>query len=624
MRPDPEYVYSFAERMRTEWGNQQKLDDAQLSYINYQNLIDTFKPKEGGNPSVKGFRSGIGGLIVKEDAALLTGTPGIHVNVPTEDEKDKRHASELLEPWLTGAWKLSQQAGQVWDRKPLSLRSIGRSWDNIYPFPKLWKNSEYDGLVQEYRSASEAEDSEKASHFEREIQKFKRDRFPIRWRHVDPRQTWTVFNGEIWLPEVVEIRKMTKDQLKAEFGDDSIGEYGDKKYAGSHECDVYEYADWEWCLTVIGGSNAGNAGILREFEHSLGMSPYDLCEAELLPDNDNKWRWAGALFYAQSMIDTFDELMSDLRENHRDNTRTATVIRVDPEREDDPKNVGRPPQLKIEPGGQLTIWKTEEVLLAPVPQLNPQSIQLLQEVKQLVYQNMIRPVERGEAKSGTSQNQFVTAVQIAEREFDPSMRALVRSAENTCKRFMRSVQSLNKQFPGDPDKVALFGEWKTKSGKKEGVIEVGPDDVRGWENAVQCRLSRAIPIDRNLILNQAVLETNLQLAEETILEETLGYENPYDQIRKRRRSQMAEAMFQTVVLPAGVQWAQGQLLAPTPGELQQVQQQLPGASPDLQAFAQQLGMVPGGILQAAANERRAGVPQVPQVPQEAVTAGGEY
>ena len=104
----------------------------------------------------------------------------------------------------------------------------------------------------------------------------------------------------------------------------------------------------------------------------------------------------------------------------------------------------------------------------------------------------------------------------------------------------------------------------------------------------------------------------------------MGYENPQAEIRKRRRGMLAEAFFQGVVMPAGLQWAQGALLAPNPAELQQVQQQLPGASPDLQAFAQQMGMVPGGILQGAANERRTGVPQVPQVPQEAVTAGGQY
>lgn len=614
-KPTPQYVHDFGSRMRTQWSNQNVLDDALLSFLNYRNPVDVNK-QDGG--TVRGFRSGIGGIIVKEDAALMTVTPGIHVNIPTNDEKDKHFASETLEPWLGGAWKLSQQAGQVWDRLPQDLRGIGRCWSNVYPSPRLWYDDEYNALVKAWKDGKEGA--------EKEIQAFKRDRFPIRWRYVSPRNTWTYFDSEVWLPEVIELRKMTRTEVASAFPDADI-EIGAK---GSEPIDVYEYANHQWCMTVLGDNNAPQ--LLREFHHKMGVNPYEMAEAELLPDNDKGWRWAGSLFYAQSMIETFDEIMADLRENHRDNTRTQLVVKQDPNmHESDPKSGGRPEPIKVGPGlPPAQLWTTESIELAPVPQINPQSITLLQEIKQLVYQNMIRPVERGEAKSGTSQNQFVTSVQVAEREFDPSMRALSRFAEGICRRFLRSVNSLSMGYEDFPDKVALFAEWP-----KNGVIEIGPKEIRGWEYAIQCRMSRAIPIDKTVLDNQALMEKNLGLAPEYWMENTLGIENPQQQQQNSRRSQMADAIFQQVVMPAAIQWAQAQMFAPTPVEQAQLQQQLTGASPDLAAFAEMQGMggnplagpplgseqIPGGVLQGAANERRAGSPQTPQQPTEVVGGG---
>ena len=608
--PDAESVRNLAEALKTDWGRQSTLDNAMLSYLLVQNKQDVNKP----NPdSVKGFRSGIGGLIVKEDAALLTVTPGLHMNVPTDDEDDKTHAS-LLENWGAGAWKASQQAGQVWYRKPQDLRGLGRAWSNVYPNPRLWGTPEYEKLLEAYRTAVDGKDPEEIKAAEKAIALFKRDRWPIRWRYVAPRQTWTTFTGDMWLPEVVEIRKMTRLQLETEYGKEKLpAEYYGSGMTSGTAIDVYEYANHEYCAVVIGSKKEPK--IAHEYRHSLGMSPYILCEAELLPDNDSGWRWAGALFYAQDMIDTFDGVLADLVENHRDNTRTPLLIKLNRDTYDeDVKVAGRPKQIELKPGSQHTMWTDEGVELAPVPQINAQSIQLLQEMKQLIYQSMIRPVERGEAKSGTSQNQFVTAVQIAEREFDPSMKALNLAAENFGKLAFRCVLSLNKEWPDYPDKVAVFVE--------KGLIEVGPKDVIGWENGWQGVGSRAIPIDRNLILAQAQSEKALGIAPETWMEATLGYQDPQGEMRKARRAQLADAMFQSVVLPAAIQWAQQQALQPTQGELGQVQQMLPQASPGLQQFAAGSGIagteVPPGVLQAQANVGRTGVPQIPQTPTEMV------
>lgn len=627
--PDAERIQDLAVALDDDWGNQQVLDEVMLSYMLLTNSVDSNKPTDTMQNGVKGFRGGLGGMVVKEDAALLTVTPGLHINVPTEDVKDREHSS-LLESWMAGAWKLSQMNGQVWFRKPTDLRGLGRAWSNVYPHPSLWTSKEYDAIVREW--ADSADDPERRKAAEKKVQEWKRDRWPIRWRYVRPRGTWpSSFESQVWLPEVVEIRKMRRRDIEAEFGEEKLaGEY--QHFSASAEIDVYEWANHDWCATVIAGEKDAPT-IARKYEHGLGMSPYVLAEAELLPDNDNGWRWAGALFHAQSMLETFDELMADLRENHRDNTRTPLLMFVDKEDYDEDAKVGgRPEQIKLEPGGKHTFWLGEKVELAPVPQINPQSIALLQEVKQLIFQNMIRPIERGEAKSGTSQNQFVTAVQIAEREFDPSMKALTQAAENVAKLHFRAVLSLNKRFPDRPDKVAVFPQMGSK---QKGVIEVGPDDVRGWENAIQARASRAIPIDRNIQVATAQGEMQLGLDPPYVYETTLGIENPEARIRASRRHRLLEATFQAATEETLAR-AQQKLNAATPADLQRVQELFAGASPDLQAALMQeipelAAMVqgapapteqaipqPGDVNQSLANVRRTGTAQEPQLPDEAV------
>src|SRR3990167_1082270 len=92
-------------------------------------------------------------------------------------------------------------------------------------------------------------------------------------------------------------------------------------------------------------------------------------------------------------------------------------------------------------------WVGEDVKPIQLPPLNPQSIALLRFTYNLIQQSMIRPVERGEAKSGTSQNQFATAVQISERSFGPSMKAMNGAAEGFARLAFACVERLDEPVP---------------------------------------------------------------------------------------------------------------------------------------------------------------------------------
>lgn len=595
-----EYVHKFAKRMESQWAKQSSQDQIFLDLDQRKNRFTIAVGKDIVQATA--LRSGIPGTLVDEDAALITVTPFAHVNPPTDSESDRRHASEVLEPWLQAGLKRSQQ-GPVWNRGPRSMRCIGRAWFFVSQDAPTWyDNDEYKNLLEDYEKSGD----------DKKIKDFKRDHWPIRWRYVDARNTWSYFEGRHWLPEVVEIKELTKLQVGDLYPGKLPPEY--EKSHDSRKIKVIEYANHKVCKTVICGNKAEDATEVYSWEHGLGMNPYVLMEAELMSENDDGLRWKPAMYHAIDLIETFDQLLSDLRQNHIENTRTPLLQVVDPEfADEDVKVASTPPTETWEPGGTYGVWKGSEPMLAPVPQINQQSIFLIDTVRQAIRENAMRPIERGEAKAGQSNNLFVTAVQIAEREFDPSMQAITEAWEQVCKLHFRAVLALNRQYPDKPDKVAVFGEFKSKDGKnKKSIVEVGPDDVRGWENAIQAVASRAIPMDRNQQVSVGQGLANLRVPYSIIQEQELGYENTDSVSRQFRREALVNAAFDQVAIPAVVARATAVIASPSSEQQQQMAQQFPEAPQPMQDVLEQFGQAPGNVRQSMSNTRRAGVFQAPQ------------
>jgi len=591
--------------MEDRWRDQSILDELHLSFLLNRNELTVATSNNAR--SVESVRSNIAGFIVRQDAAILSVFPGIHVNVPKDDPDEQRFADSVLEPWLRGMWDRSQEAGKVWARWPRDLRGLGRAWGFVSPIPKVLVDEDYKQWVADLQDET---DPEARKALQKNIKMFKQDRCPIRWRYVDPRTCWSTFDGPNRLPQVIELRKMTYDEINEEYPDADLSEFRE----GQRDIEVYEWANWNWCATVL-KTKAGQ--ILNKYEHKLGMNPYVLVEADLLWTSDRNERWESALFGATSTIKQFDTVLSDMAQNHHEWTRAPIVVKHDVEAEmPDEKTAGRPEKLDYGPGKQVDIWNTEDIELGPVQEVNQQSITFASMLRDLAQQTMFSPVEQGMFKSGTSNNLGTTSTQLAEREFQPSVQGLEAAAQDVCKLFMRSVKSINKEYPDYPDEVYVYG----KMG--QGVIGVTPKQLEGWEPAVQCRISRAIPQDGNMQLIVAQGKVGLGVSKKQVLEEDLGYENPQrvlDQGWDERLDEGLEAQDQQAVLAlSGQMWAQ-----PSQDQLDELQKLFPNASASIQQAVGQLMQTGQGQNngQSQANVGRTGVPQMPQSPQEQVLPG---
>lgn len=605
--PNAEDVTKLWEHFKKKWDQQNILDDAMLEYAMLKNPADVAKQKDGGKQGVKGLRAGFGHTLVKERAQIMTVTPSVHVANPEPLNPKLEAHSSLLEAWLIAAMKRSQQAGNVDDKQKFDLALHGRYWDSVLPHPHLWADTDMEDLV---KKMNDEDDEEKIKGYDSRIKRKKANVFPIRTVYVPPRGTYTTFAPEYWLPEVIEHRQMLCRDIRDRWGEDALPKplRDNESEDGTTKTDILIWANWCYASVIIPHNEDPKIATKATYHHDFGRSPYGLCEADLAPDNDLGIRWLGVLYGARYQLDAIDEILSDWREQHRDNARNPRIFYIDPRMrrgQDDPLVSARGKTVDIKDG--MVLFVGEKLELGPVPVLNEQTPQLLDRVMGLLNQTQIRDVLRGETLSGQSQNTVTTSLQIAERELSPSMRAIAAHHEDKAERHLLSVKSIGESVP-------IMGA--IKGAKKDSLIEANPEDAE-WAFAVQCGASNAIPIDGNLEAAQAERWLKMGISKDTTFTGVLHIEDPQGEDDKSHQEMMQAAAWEQVIIPAAIQKLQSAGNQITPEQAMQIQQLLQSASPDLVAFLNgeqpqpTNGATPGGGTEAG-NMRREAIPQTPQ------------
>ena len=601
-----EEITALWERYKTRYSKQDTHDDLMTSYLLMQNAVDSDKDPNSKS-AVKGFRSGLGGMLVEQDASLLISGPQIHFQPPDpEDEDDKKKIDSVLEPWAKGAWQRSQQSMEVWRFLSRPLIALSRAWDNVLPHPHLWSGTAVSEIVERLKSSKDHKDRTK---LERQIKAAKTNIWPIRWTMVPTRKTYTDYRSVYHLPEVIESRMMTAAAIVDLWGEDALpGPLKDRKTGipgfrkeDTSEIPVIVWANHQHSAVVIPHSE--DPKLVAPFEHGFGRSPYECAIDKVLLDNDLGIMFPGALFYVSNIIDAYDELLSDYRELHRDHARTERVVKVGRLTYDASQlKDGRPVKITIEDG--MTLFDDESVDLIPLPVIGEEKYAYLGKLQEQIREAQRSGVLRGEIKSGTSQNAFTTAYQVAERELEPATKALAFIGTAAVERFFLSVKKLD-------EPVAIFTE--------KGLVEVEADDVE-WVPAIKLLIGRAIPIDLSILADIATRLQALGLSPETWMG-ALNLENVGQELRMSELAQLRAVIFTEIVIPATLQRLQ-QPDPFTPEQVTEIEGLLGGASPDLSQFLESTvgEQLPGPIRQVMANQARQGIPQAPQRPQE-VTGG---
>lgn len=617
--PDAEYIQKFAEDKRTEFGQQAMLDKEIYDIYLRMERQDVYRPARSNGVNIKGIRTGFAGIAVEQNAAALSGAVAWTVAHRSTKPDDVAHADGKLEPFLN-ALPSASATGEVLFTQIRDLDLGGRGWSQFTCLPRLWAENDFRDLLERYIKSTEenqkrveaGKDNEKIreeiKHLEEEIAAYKKSNFPLRWRTVDYRTTWPQRSDERYLPEVVEIRQMTKRQIVAEYGEGALpGDYAESD--AMTKIEVLAYSNWVWSAVCIGSRE--DPKIAQIWDHNAGMSPYVFMEVNVQPHNDRGIVWLPRLFHFKDMLEAENELLTQARDIVRRESETDYQLTLDPIR-NDAKIAGNPGSVEISDKDGITrLWKGEAFTLIPTPILNPEHTKLLDRVHDYNTQFVLNPVRRGELLSGTSATAFDVAKSTAKESLGPYRKAIEHGLTHMGKLAFRYIPRLNEEFPDSPDPLVVVDP-------DYGEISVTPKDVRGQEPYIGVRIGDTGPVSENQKMDLALKMKSLKIDDATILSK-LGFENAQEIIQLWERDQIRAQFMQATA--AAIQQQAGQMAQQT-------------ASPDMANLAAEIqNMDPAAILamaqngspealvalgrmrQAASNSARMGVPQEMQTPE---------
>ncbi len=485
---DAAEINALATELESQYSNQRNLDNLVLSQLLQTHVIEVPKDPKKPQPSgPKSIGSGFAARIVNEDVSFLSAEPFLRLNAPKQEQEQK---AQDLEAALAGIWAMSQGDQQVWIQAIKDLSLFGRCWWNVYPNPKMWAGADFD----------QGDDEEEDEYVDR-VEAMKRDRFPIVWRYVEARNTWCTWKGNGELDQVVEIRSMTKRQIEQAYGPGYVTEDNKHRYGYRDTIRVIEFADDDVCKTVV---CSAYPQIAAHYEHGLGVNPYVLAQMPTPPPNDHGYYWTGATFDLRYAIEEVDGRLADINWNIRRVTRGGYVVSIDPElRAADVETSGNPDPIQVYPDGTTTIWKGEEIKQLAPAQVNADTYRFIEMVTGFARESHMRPILAGALQSGTSGVLYNTAVQLAEKDFGPTLDSLKHAAEGIGKRFLRSVRVITQE---SGDTIPIYRAVNGKSYR----LEIGAKDVRGWDNLIQARISVAVPLNENAQVATARLAVSSQ------------------------------------------------------------------------------------------------------------------
>jgi len=537
-KPTAEYITEFGQRQESNWSPQHTEDLRIEDILRRRQSMDVADSKKAPTPpsQIKTVRVGRLGVALGKDTSVLAQKPGLKMNPKKRETEELDHVNKKLEPWLDACWDQSQ-VGEVWNSQVRDFRKVSRGISNIFPSPRLWATSEYKDLCAKLAAVLDAEspDRKELKEVQAEVDMYLAENFPIRWRWVNALHWWPQWSDERFIPECVEVRTIRKDQYEAEYGEEKVpGPY--KSAGGTSQLKLYVYHNWAWTATAC--PDKDDPQLAHIWDHEMGMNPCILMETNIR--DEIGYRWQSPYYDHIDMLETEDEILSDMRHNHRRNTLSGVVFGLDflarqqMESAAGAVAAGRPPDFKLTPDGDAFLMNGETAQAMPLPQVNQQSLTLLQHVADYNSEIVLNPTLQGRLMSGMAAAGFSIAHQAAQQVLDPYEKGMEKAAKQWVKGAFASVIRLNKEFE-EMDEVTA------------GSVSVSPDDVKHrWVDA-QPRFSTLLPANENSKMSLAVGALNLPYHPETIMERYLNDENAHEEVDKWIEWQVTSALIANLV-----------------------------------------------------------------------------
>ena len=593
---NPKEIEQLADHSEKEFTQQGKNDKLDQDIIRQQHVIEAQKDK---SRNVVAVGTGYGKLVRSQNFSFLSSRPFVAFNAPRDTLK--QHA-EMLEAANQGMWKLSG-AYLAWLRGIQDVVDVGRGWLLIHPVPNLWK-----GL--DFQQGKNEPDKEYLNR----LDDLKLANWPIVAQHVDVRNTWPTFTLKRELDQVVGIREMTARQLEEAYN----SRFGLEE--DTAKVKVIVYADNKEMHTVVakhGGVGAFGVSLgeipaidaVPPWEHGLGMNPYVLMEAPVLPENDDGVVWEGSIASLRYLVPEMDGALTDWRHNTKRVTHSNMVLKLDLEqrRQDSTDKSSNANLITIGPDGRVILNLNEDISDYSGGETNPDIPGVIAAMRSFTQEGAIRPALLGILEqAGDSGVRYNTGAQLAQKQFGPALDYLSVAAENVTKHLFAGIISFSETFKDikglEDDKIPIYFVDSDGISQRQ---KLSSSDVKGWGDRVQAKIELAIPLNDSAEIMTARLAADEQsgvMSLETAMERFAHIANPLEEIRKRDLDKIRRALVEQRVQAA-----------------QQVAFNIAAAPANSDILAQDFAALPPSIQQAIQMSAQAQGQSVPEARGQANT-----
>jgi len=595
-----EQLSDYLSKQFTQQGRNDRLDH---EIIRQQHVIEAQRDK---SRNVVAVGTGYGKLVRSQNFSFLSSRPFIAFNAPRDTLK--QHA-EMLEAANQGMWKLSG-AYLAWLRGIQDVVDVGRGWLLMHPIPQLWKELNF----QQGKNEGDKE-------YLNRLDDLKLANWPIVARHVDVRNTWPTFTLKRELDQVVEIREMTARQLDEAYGQ-RFGLEND-----TERVKVVVYADHTHMHTIIakhGGIGAFGVSVgtveaqdaVPPWEHKMGMNPYVIMEAPVMPENDDGVVWEGSIASLRYLVPEMDGALTDWRHNTKRTTHSNMVFNLDLEqRRQDSTDKSADP-ITIGPDGKVFLDKDEKISDYSGGTTNPDIPGVIAAMRSFTQEGAIRPALLGILEqAGDSGVRYNTGAQLAQKQFGPALDYLSIAAENVTRHLFAGIISFSETFSDikglEDDAIPIYFVDSDGIAQRQ---KLSAGDVKGWGDRSQAKIELAIPLNSDAEITTARLAADPVggvMSLETAMERFAHIANPLEEIRKRDLDKIRAALVEQRV-QAAQQVAFNIASAPANSDI--LAQDFAALPPSVQQAIQMSAQAQGQSVpeaRGAANTLRTGTSQAP-------------
>ena len=523
--PNATDILADARELESEYGNQFAKDNYVEALYRNKHGLELMQPGQSPQEASPGVKlapvtAAIGGQAVDAMTLSLLKTPFFRVEPLGASVTAEQHASKL-EDWANGAFvKLDPTGSHQYDTAR-DVNLFARAFAIIHPEPHLWSG-------QPFRRKSKETDDDYSGRLDDQ----KRLAFPIIWLWKDPRECRPIFKPNREIEKLIVVHKEPAYSLAPRYADIPELQMLARDERTRREIQtLYIYYDDE--VQVVVWEKAKDQ--IKRWSHGMGVCPAVIFDGPRFPKNSDGEIWKSALYDLGSLVNAYDETLSDIRTGIRSEERSPLIPFLDY----DKRSMSNPDMAGLLNAG----WNWENPMLVgermerlPPALIDPKAALLLAAAKgrfdELVSFSRLEQTLATD-QSGTSMN---LARQMIMVKLAAQQGALISGYTRLMQRVFACVGALSKKVPAKySDKV--YVRWPDAE-KKSLEIAVGPKDVENYGELIRVELDLALPVNERGKVEMHRLLMEARGEEGPIIDdltglEGMGYENPLEIIERR-------------------------------------------------------------------------------------------